>query len=135
MMQKGMRAALERQAAVSISTADPVNALRNLIRSHFGVLLGPGSDFIPVMLYEWRSLNARQRASVNRLQASCEAAWVPVLQALAAAGRMHGDVHLAQLLIFGALNGSVHWYSAGKAATLDDLTDSAISLFIHPEPA
>lgn len=134
-MQEGMRTALERQTAVPISTADPVEALRNLIRNHFGVLLGPGSDFIPVMLYEWRSLNARQRASVNRLQASYEAAWVPVLQALAAAGRMHGDVHLARLLIFGALNWSVQWYSARKSATLDDLTDAAISLFIHPEPA
>ena len=134
-MVEGMRGALERQGAVVLNAADPAIALRQLIRSHFGVLLGPGSDFIPVMLYEGRSLNARQRASVNRLQAKYESAWVPVLQALMAAGRMRGDLHLARLLIFGALNWSAQWYRARKPATLDDLTDAAIALFIHPETA
>ena len=132
-MVEGMRGALERQDAVVLNAADPAIALRQLIRSHFGVLLGPGSDFIPVMLYEGRSLNARQRAAVNRLQARYEAAWVPVLQALMAAGRMRGDLHLARLLIFGALNWSAQWYSARKPATLDDLTDAAVALFVHPE--
>lgn len=132
-MVEGMRGALERQGAVVLNAADPAIALRQLIRSHFGVLLGPGSDFIPVMLYEGRSLNTHQRAAVNRLQARYEAAWVPVLQALMAAGRMRGDLHLARLLIFGALNWSAQWYSARKPATLDDLTDAAVALFVHPE--
>jgi TetR/AcrR family transcriptional regulator, cholesterol catabolism regulator len=132
-MVEGMRGALERQSAVPAVPGDPVQTLRHLIRNHFGVLLSPGSDFIPVMLYEWRSLNSRQRAAVNRLQAQYEAAWMPVLQALAAAGRMRGDMHLARLLIFGALNWSAQWYSARKPATLDDLTDAAVALFIHPE--
>ena len=132
-MVEGMRGALERQDAVVLNAADPAASLRQLIRSHFGVLLGPGSDFIPVMLYEGRSLNTHQRAAVNRLQARYEAAWVPVLQALMAAGRMRGDLHLARLLIFGALNWSAQWYSARKPATLDDLTDAAVALFVHPE--
>ena len=38
--------------------------LRALIRQHFEVLLGSGSDFIPVMLYEWRSLTPEQREVV-----------------------------------------------------------------------
>ena len=33
------------------------DCLQVLVRSHFDVLLGPESDFIPVMLYEWRSLS------------------------------------------------------------------------------
>ena len=37
--------------------ASPRERLRALIRNHFEVLLGADSDFIPVMLYEWRSLN------------------------------------------------------------------------------
>ena len=40
------------------------------------------------MLYEWRSLNARQRAAIALLQREYEAAWVPVLEALAASGRL-----------------------------------------------
>jgi hypothetical protein len=31
------------------------------VRHHFEVLLGEGSDFIPVMLFEWRSLDAAQQ--------------------------------------------------------------------------
>ena len=42
-------------------TQDPRGLLAVLVRNHFDVLLGPGSDFIPVMLYEWRSITARQR--------------------------------------------------------------------------
>ena len=54
------------------------------MRTHFDMLLGPGSDFIPVMLYEWRSLTPAQRADIARLQRDYEAAWAAALQALCA---------------------------------------------------
>jgi AcrR family transcriptional regulator len=139
-MQEGMRSALQRQAeavgAAAESGADdplPLSArecLRVLVRSHLEVLLGPDSDFIPVMLYEWRSLSEAQRAEVNRLKAAYEAAWVPVLQALHASGELQGDPGLARLMIFGALNWSVQWYDATRQATLDDLTETALQLFL-----
>jgi TetR/AcrR family transcriptional regulator, cholesterol catabolism regulator len=40
-------------------------------------------------------------------------------------------VKLARLLIFGALNWSVQWFSAQKGANLDELTDGAMALFIR----
>lgn len=133
-MEEGMRAAIAQQAdALSKSeqtTTDPRWLLAILIRNQFDVLLGPGSDFIPVMLYESRSLNARQRASLVQLQSDYEAAWTPVLEALHAAGHLRADVKLARLLIFGALNWSVQWYDARKDATLDDLTTAAMALFL-----
>ena len=110
---------------------DPRWGMALLIRSHFDVLLGPGSGFIPVMLYESRSLSARQRASLVQLQHDYEAAWTPVLEALHAAGLLRADVKLARLLIFGALNWSVQWYDRKKGASLDDLTAAALALFIH----
>lgn len=134
-MEQGMRAALARQADAVAGDAEPVATLRRLIRTHFDTLLGSGRDFIPVMLYEWRSLNPRQRASIARLQREYEALWRPVLDALAMQGRLHGDVGLARLLIFGSLNWSVQWFDAKKRASLDELTDAAIALFIHKEPA
>src|SRR5207247_7551647 len=84
----------------------PAQRLAVLVRNHFDVLLGPGSDFIPVMLYESRSLNPRQRRAIADLQSEYETAWTPVLQALHASGKLKGDVKLARLLIFGALNWS-----------------------------
>jgi len=83
------------------------------------------------MLYESRSLNRHQRARIAMLQREYEAVWRPVLDALAEAGRLHGDVHLARLLIFGALNWSAQWFDAKKGASLDALTDAAMALFIH----
>jgi AcrR family transcriptional regulator len=138
-MDEGMRSALQRQAA-ALQAAGPSNPgatalLRLLIRNHFGVLLGPGSDFIPVMLYESRAITARQRALLTQLQSDYEAGWEPVLQALAKAGQLKGPVKLARLLMFGALNWSVQWFDAKQSATLDDLADAAMALFIHaPAP-
>jgi hypothetical protein len=82
------------------------------------------------MLYETRSVNARQRATLAGLQGAYEGAWEPVLLALHASGRLKADVKLARLLIFGALNWSVKWFDRRKGATLDELTDAALALFI-----
>ncbi len=98
-MEEGMRSALQRQASAlgagleveppaNLESADASASLSGnhpdpqteaaqarfatLIRTHFDILLGKGSDFIPVMLYEWRSLNAaparRHRATAARVR-------------------------------------------------------------------
>lgn len=137
-MEEGMRSAIERQALAlqksAPTAADPRALLAVLIRNHFDILLGPGSDFIPVMLYESRAITARQRTTLAALQGEYEATWVPVLQALHASGQLRADVKLARLMIFGALNWSVQWYDRKKGATLDQLTDAAMALFIHDTP-
>ena len=130
-MEEGMRLALARQADALLPASDPATTLRRLIRSHFDTLFAPGHDFIAVMLYEWRSLNARQRLGVAQLQRDYEATWMPLLRALAADGRLRADPRLARLLIFGALNWSVQWFDKNKRASLDELTDAAMALFIH----
>lgn len=137
-MDEGMRSAILRQTAALEAAAqaapDAATLLRVLIRNHFDVLLGPGSDFIPVMLYESRSITAKQRASLARLQGDYESVWEPVLQALSAEGRLQCPVKLARLLIFGALNWSVQWFDARKGASLDELADAAMALFIGESP-
>lgn len=144
-MLEGMRGALRRQrSALATLPADAParDRLRTLVRNHFDVLLGPESEFIPVMLYEWRSISAAQRGEVNHLKDEYEAAWVPVLQALHAQGLLAADPALARLLILGALNWSAQWYvppsgrsaRARARASLDDLTASALQLFLK-EPA
>ena len=131
-MDEGMRSAIARQiVALQAAAPDAAALLRVLIRSHFDVLLGPGSDFIPVMLYESRSITARQRVSIAALQSEYESVWEPVLQALSQQGRLKSPVKLARLLIFGALNWSVQWFDAKKGASLDELADAAMALFIQ----
>ena len=131
-MEEGMRHAIARQqeAMESASSPDPADRLHQLVRNHFEVLLGPGNDFIPVLLYEARSITPRQRAALAELRTAYEGAWDPVLRALHAEGRLKADVKLARLMIFGALNWSVQWFDRRKEATLDDLTAAALALFI-----
>jgi TetR/AcrR family transcriptional regulator, cholesterol catabolism regulator len=144
-MAEGMRSAIEKQqltlqkaSILSFSLSNKEQSrqeirrlLSVLIRHHFEVMLGSGSDFIPVMLYEWRSLTPRQRTTMAQLQRDYEAVWLPVLEALFTSGQLKCPVKLARLLIFGALNWSVQWFDAKKEAGLDDLTEAAMALFIR----
>ena len=139
-MLEGMQRATGRQAGAmhaAANTGQTLSArdcLRVLVRNHLEVLLGTDSDFIPVMLYEWRSLSEVQRQAVNELRREYEAVWVPVLQALRDSGALQGDPSLARLMIFGALNWAVQWYEPGRKASLDDLTEAALQLFLKEAP-
>jgi AcrR family transcriptional regulator len=114
------------------SGAAPRDRLHALIRHHFEILLGPRSSFIPVMLYEWRSLTPAQRKVIARIKDRYEAAWTPVLEALAQQGALQADPGVARLFIFGALNWAVQWFSRKKKGkSLDALTDEALALFIR----
>jgi AcrR family transcriptional regulator len=135
-MEQGMRTALHRQArALESIRARPAGMtpealLRKLVRAHFDILLGPGSDFIPVMLYEWRSLTPLQRNAIAALQRDYEGAWAGALTALQEAGRLQADVRVARLMFLGALNWSVQWYKPKKGVSLDELTEIAMQLFV-----
>ena len=132
-MEEGMHLAIERQARALQDGGAAGTALlqmRLLIRAHFDTLLGPGNDFVPVMLYEHRSLNAQQRKLLAKLQVDYEAAWTPVLEALHASGHLRAPVKLSRLLILGALNWSVQWFDRKKGASVDQLTDAAMALFL-----
>ena len=131
-MQEGMaRVTVTQDDTLKVlgARASAHDKLRALIRHHFEVLLGPNSDFIPVMLYEWRSLTPEQRADVTQLKDVYEAVWVPVLRALHRAGQIKATPTAARLLIFGALHWAVQWYSAEGPMTLDEITAQAMKLF------
>jgi AcrR family transcriptional regulator len=141
-MRQGMEDAT-RQQAVSLQKAEqesayPRGLLAVLIRNHFDILLGEGSDFIPVMLYEWRSLNARQRTQIARVKDAYESVWMPVLVALQQSGELRADAKVARLMMFGALNWAVQWYDpkigAGTGMDLDALTAQALALFTQHLP-
>lgn len=133
-MEEGMHAALERQRAALQApqgeVLSPQAQLRSLVQVHLDVLLGPGNDFVPVMLYEARSLALRQRKHLAQLTTQYEDLWMPALTALHDTGHLRAPVALARLLILGALNWSVQWFDATKSASVQDLTDAAMALFL-----
>ena len=132
-MQEGMQHALtsQRAALAQLSPGTPARTqLRKLVRNHFDVLLGTHADFTPVMLYEWRSLDAADSGEIAALKDAYERQWMPVLQALHASGELQATPAVARLFMFGALNWSVQWYSAQGALSFDALTDQAMALFL-----
>ena len=139
-MEQGMRTALQRQARalesmlVRPAEVTPDALLRTLVRAHFDILLGPGSDFVPVMLYEWRWLTPAHRGAIAALQRDYEGAWAGALAALQKAGRLQADARVARLMFLGALNWSVQWYKPKKGTSLDELTEIAMQLFVPLRP-
>ncbi len=130
-MEEGMHTALQHQAQALAQCGVGARArLRALVQSHFETLLGPGNDFVPVMLYENRSLDARQRAELAQLKQQYEAAWNPVLQELHASGDLVAPVKMARLFMLGALNWAVQWFDPQQEATVQDLTDACMALFV-----
>jgi len=86
-MEEGMRSAiLRQQAALDGAPASAQDRLRLLVRNHFDILLGPGSDFIPVMLYESRSITARQLALLAQLRRGARRAVALQVRDLESAG-------------------------------------------------
>ncbi|HMZ86250.1 MAG TPA: TetR/AcrR family transcriptional regulator [Giesbergeria sp.] len=137
-MHEGMEHAVRsQQAALDGVRADalPQERLAALVRHHFEILFGPEGDFIPVMLYEWRSLTPEQRHSIARLKTVYEAPWMPVLQALHQQGRLCTAPPLARLFILGALNWAVQWYRPDGPLSLDALAQQALALFLGPPAA
>ena len=130
-MREGMEmaSASQQQALQAVAGADARTQMRALVRHHFEILLGPRSGFIPVMLYEWRSLTAAQKKGVSKVKDGYEAVWMPVLTALARQGALQAEPAVARLFIFGALNWAVQWFDRRGVRTLDQLTEDALALF------
>lgn len=136
-VQEGMALATQSQRDALARLAPGASAraqLHSLVRQHFEVLHGPRADFIPVMLYEWRSLSAAQQQEIALLKDAYEACWTPVLRALHAQGALKADPATARLFILGALNWSVQWFNPRAAHSLDALTGQALALFLGDAP-
>ena len=132
-MEQGMVGALQLQRSALCAcgpVSTPAQRLQALLRSHFEVIHGPHSDFIPVMLYEWRHVPARQAQRIAHLRRQYELAFLPVLHALRCEGRLRGEVRLARLFLLGALNWSVQWFDPRGPLGLDALTAEVMALVL-----
>jgi AcrR family transcriptional regulator len=111
-MEEGLAQALERIEAIGREELPPREHFRALLRTHIDTLLGPGQDFIPVLLYEWRSLEPAARPRIVELQRRYESVWAMVIDELQHTGEWTLPTPLDRLFMFGALNWIAHWYRA-----------------------
>jgi len=113
----------------------PREHFRALVRTHLDTLLGPGQDFIPVLLYDWRSLEAKARPRVVALQKRYEAVWDRVIEQLQSSGDWVTPTKVDRLLMFGALNWIAHWYRPRGTLSVKQLAEECVRFFLRtPEP-
>ena len=130
-MEQGLAEGLRKSEEVMALTVPAEQKLTGLIRAQLGTILEEGSDFIPVLLYDWRSLTPVNRRRIVALKDRYDALWQQVIDDLQRAGHMPGDAQLARLLILGAVNWTGTWYRAGGRLSLDEVADGAARLFLQ----
>ena len=135
-MEEGLRLGLERtRDALGDDTMPAAERFRQLVRVHYGILHDTGSDFIPVMLYDWRSLPSQYKRRIIELKDRYDAIWQRTLDDLQAQGMLRADAKLARLMILGAINFSTTWYRAkprsAKRVSLDELAAQTVALVLH----
>ena len=136
-MEEGLRLGLDRTRQVLDAGSLPAaERFRRLVRTHYGILHDTGSDFIPVMLYDWRSLPAQYKRRIIELKDRYDAIWQGTLDELHAQGLLRADAKLARLMILGAINFSATWYRSkprsAQRVDLDELAAQTVALVLHP---
>lgn len=130
-MEEGLAEGLRRTEAVLAQQLPPREKFRRLVRSHLGTILDRGNDFIPVLLYDWRSLTPANRRRVIALKDRYDAHWQGMLDELARAGLIAADPQVARLFVFGAVNWTATWYRAGGRFSVDALAAQAEKLLLR----
>lgn len=130
-MQQGLGQALERIEAIDREDLPPRERFRALVRTHLDTILGPGQDFIPVLLYDWRSLETGERPRVVALQKRYEAVWARVISELQASGDWAAPTRVDRLLMFGALNWIAHWYRPRGRLDVPQLAEECVRFFLR----
>jgi AcrR family transcriptional regulator len=130
-MEQGLSEGLKDLEAVGALRLPPAQKFRRLVRAHLETLCGNGHDFIPVMLYDWRSLTPVNRRRVIALKDRYDALWQKATDELQAQGVMPGDAQLARLFTFGVLNWTARWYRAGGRKSLVEIAEEAARFLLR----
>ena len=132
-MEEGLNSGLPAAEAIVAGDLAPRARFRALLRSHLELVLGEGHDFVPVLLYDWRSLTPELRERVKILRDRYDRLWQDTVKELTAAGLLRSDSAVARLLLMGAINYTVLWYKPGQGSNLDQIADEAVAMFLLPE--
>jgi AcrR family transcriptional regulator len=133
-MEQGLQQALERIEAIAREELPQREHFRALVRTHLDTLLGPGQDFIPVLLYDWRSLDKPGRQRVIALQKRYEQVWADVILELQRSGEWAMPTSIDRLLMFGALNWIVQWYRPRGPLDVAEIVAEAEKFFLRTPP-
>lgn len=132
-MEEGLNDALARIEVIARQDLPPRRKFAALVRTHLDTILGPGADFIPVVLYEWRSLAPEGLPRVTAPLKRYEAIWKQAISDLQRSGEWPVRTRIDALLLFGALNWMARWYRPEGTLDVEQLSREAVKFFLRPE--
>ena len=130
-MEQGLAEGLRRLQEAAATTGPVERRFVQMVRAQIGTILEEGNDFIPVLLYEWRSLTEANRRRVVALNDRYDGLWQNVIDELKRDGHLPGDPRLVRLLIIGAVNWTGRWYRPNGRFSLDEIAEATAQLFLH----
>ena len=146
-MEEGLHQGFERIEAALAQAPNLQAKFQTLVRTQYGILHDEGSEFIAVLLYDWRSLPAEYKQEIIRVKDRYDALWQTTLQELLQAGVLGAntphdpeavtDVKMARLLVMGAINFTVTWYKQQPVPghmDLDALAERTVRFFMRQDP-
>ena len=133
-MEQGMIRSLQEMEALSAQNLPAREVFHQLVLAHLKTLLAPKNDFIPVLLYEWRSLDKTSRAKIAALTNRYEAIWDQVIDALHRSGDWSMPAKLDRLFLFGTLNWTTQWYRPGSGTSIEELADQVVGFLLRTAP-
>jgi AcrR family transcriptional regulator len=132
-MQEGLRQGLATSQSVIEQKLPVREKFRALVRTHLGIILEHGNDFIPVMLYDWHALDDLHRRQIIAMKDRYDTVWQSMTRELAQAGLLRADAKVARLMILGAMNFTATWYRPQGALSIDALADQIVTLFLESD--
>jgi AcrR family transcriptional regulator len=129
-MEQGLAEGLRPLQEAAASAGPAERRFARMVRAQIGTILEDGNDFIPVLLYEWRSLTEANRRRVVALNDRYDALWQSVIDELKREGHLPGDPRLVRLLIIGAVNWTGRWYRPDGRFSLDEIAEATARLFL-----
>ena len=132
-MEQGMAESLASLEAIGLASLAPRQAFQRLVEVHLQTLLAPNRDFIPVLLYEWRSLDHASRERIITMKDRYEAIWEEAIAALHRSGDWAMPGRFDRLFMFGVMNWTTQWYKPGKTS-LQDLAAQAVAFILRTPP-
>lgn len=130
-IEEGMRQALSLMEEIAGDRAAPREKFRKLVNAHLRIVLLPDQHFIPLLLYEWRSLGRSERKRVVAIKDRYEAIWDKVIAELRKSGDWSMPTHVDRLFLFGALNWTAQWYRPAEKLSIEQLAERAITFCLR----
>jgi AcrR family transcriptional regulator len=143
-MEEGLRQGLDRTEEALRAATTPQQRFHAMVRTHYGILHDEGSEFIAVLLYDWRSLPDEHKQDIIAVKDRYDLLWQASLKEMldlgliganSQGGKASADeVKTARLMIMGAINFTVTWYkqrSGRGAMDLDALAERTVRFFMR----